>query len=74
MVKTLSALECPEEAMKVGRSIEKMLYDELGISCVIGVSTDARHLRELADRYKMNITLTVSLDAEELPEALKKYI
>ena len=34
----------------------------------------AHHLDELADRYKMNITLTVSLDAEELPEALKKYI
>ena len=34
----------------------------------------AHHLDELADRYKMNITLTVSLDAEELTEALKKYI
>ncbi|MBQ7895760.1 MAG: PucR family transcriptional regulator, partial [Oscillospiraceae bacterium] len=52
VVKTLSALECPEEAMKVGRSIEKVLHEELGINCVIGVSTDARHLRELADRYK----------------------
>ena len=24
----------------------------MGIKCVIGISTNARHLRELADRYK----------------------
>ena len=52
VVKTLSALECPEEAMKVAKSIEKTVHEELGINCVIGISTDARHLRELADRYK----------------------
>ena len=32
--------------------IEKALYEQLGIRCVIGISTEARHLRELADRYK----------------------
>ncbi len=52
VVKTLSALECPEEAMKVARSIENAVHEELGVDCVIGISTDARHLRELADRYK----------------------
>ena len=52
VVKTFPELECTEEALKVGRSIEKLIYDELGVSCVIGVSTDAHHLRELADRYK----------------------
>lgn len=34
----------------------------------------AHHLDELADRYKMNIVVTVSLAEEELPESLKKYI
>ncbi len=52
VVKTLSALECPEEAFKVARSIENVVREELGVGCVIGISTDARHLRELADRYK----------------------
>ncbi len=28
------------------------LREEMGIKCVIGISTNARHLRELADRYK----------------------
>nr|MCR4607025.1 helix-turn-helix domain-containing protein [Oscillospiraceae bacterium] len=31
---------------------EKVLKEELGISSIIGVSTDSKHLRELADRYK----------------------
>ena len=34
----------------------------------------AHHLDELADRYKMNIVATVSIDEGELPESLKKYI
>ena len=41
-----------EEADAVALSIEKHLKDELGIVTVIGISTCARHLRELADRYK----------------------
>ena len=41
LVKTMSALECPEEAMKVARSIENVVREELGVSCVIGISTNA---------------------------------
>lgn len=52
VVKSLPSLECSEEIQKAARSIEAALHEELGIDCVIGVSTNARHLRELADRYK----------------------
>ena len=52
VVKALSAPESREEVLKVARSIESSLHEELGIRCVIGISTNANHLRELADRYK----------------------
>ena len=52
VVKSLSSPEAHEEVLKVARSIENSLHEELGIRCVIGVSTTANHLRELADRYK----------------------
>ena len=40
------------EADSVARTIEKHLKDELDINSIIGISTCAKHLRELADRYK----------------------
>ena len=43
---------CPEEILKAAHTIENSLAEEMGIKCVIGISTNARHLRELADRYK----------------------
>ena len=52
VIKALSSPEAHEEILKVARNIESVLHEELGISCVIGISTNARHLRELADRYK----------------------
>ncbi len=52
VVKTLLSPESSEEVRRTAQSIESALRDELGIRCVIGVSTNARHLRELADRYK----------------------
>ena len=52
VVKALSTPESREEVLKVARSIESGLHEELGIRCVIGISTNANHLRELADRYK----------------------
>ena len=52
VVKDLTAAGSPEEILKVARSAEKTLQEELGIKTVIGISTTARHLRELADRYK----------------------
>ena len=54
MVVILSC-EDPEdrsEVMKAAQDIETALQEELGVKCVIGVSTAAGHLRELADRYK----------------------
>ena len=52
LVKALPSANCPEEIHKVALSIENTLMEELGIKSVIGVSTNARHLRELADKYK----------------------
>ncbi len=52
VVKALPTASYQEEVFKAARNIEAALYEELGIRCVIGISTVARHLRELADRYK----------------------
>ena len=52
IVKTLSSSNYQDEAFKTARGVEAALREELGITCVIGISTVARHLRELADRYK----------------------
>ena len=52
VVKSLSSPDSSEEAQKAARDIETALQEELGIRCVIGVSTNANHVRELADRYK----------------------
>ena len=52
VVRSLDRAEEKEDVEKVARSIETALREELGIRCVIGVSTNAKHLRELADRYK----------------------
>ena len=52
VVKSLPSAECPEEVHRIALSVEQALHEELGINCVIGVSTTAHHLRELADRYK----------------------
>ena len=52
LVKALPNTNCPEEILKAAHTIENSLAEEMGIKCVIGISTNARHLRELADRYK----------------------
>lgn len=52
VVKALLPANTSEDMVKVAHGIEKTLQEELGIKCVIGISTNARHLRELADRYK----------------------
>ena len=41
-----------DQIRAVAESIEEKLREELGLRAVIGVGTPARHLRELADRYK----------------------
>ena len=71
LVKALPNANCPEEVQKVARSIETTLQEELGIKCVIGVSTNARHLRELADKYK---EAQVAIDVGRVFESEKTII
>jgi len=52
VIKEITNPDSNDEAMAIAATIEKALKDQLQVKCVIGVSTTARHLRELADRYK----------------------
>jgi len=71
LVKSLPGPNCPEEVHKVARSIESALKDEMGIKCVIGISTNARHLRELADKYK---EAQIAIDVGRVFESEKTII
>ena len=57
--------------MKTARTIERVMHEELGAKTVIGISTNARHLRELADRYK---EAQVAIDVGRIFEADKTII
>ncbi len=52
IIKELPGGENPSEIKAIAENVEKTLMDELQIRCIIGIGTTARHLRELADRYK----------------------
>ena len=52
LVKRLEKSDDTELVLSYAEKIEKNLKKELGISCVIGISTESHHLRELADRFK----------------------
>ena len=41
-----------EDLYAIAESIEKAMFRELGVKTVVGIGTAAKHLRELADRYK----------------------
>ena len=71
LVKSLPSSNCPEEVHKVAQNIENTLMEELGIKSVIGVSTNARHLRELADKYK---EAQVAIDVGRVFESEKSII
>ena len=71
IVKTLASAEDHDEAFKTARGVETTLREELGIGCVIGISTVARHLRELADRYKES---QVAIDVGRVFESDKSII
>ena len=71
VVKALPSTDCPEEILKIARDMEKALQEELGIRCVIGISTNAHHLRELADRYK---EAQVAIDVGRVFESGKSII
>ena len=71
VVKALPSPECPEETQKAAEDVEKALREELGIHCVIGVSTPANHIRELADRYKES---QVAIDVGRIFESEKSIV
>jgi len=71
VVKSLPNANCPEEILKTAKKIEKVLHEELGVKTVIGVSTNARHLRELADKYK---EAQVAIDVGKVFESEKTII
>ena len=71
VVKSLPSIECPEEVARIASEMEKTLQEELGIRCVIGISTNAHHLRELADRYK---EAQVAIDVGRVFESGKSII
>ena len=52
VIKELPGGDNNEEVKAIAESIETVLKTELQIKCIIGIGTTARHLRELADRYK----------------------
>lgn len=52
LIKEISSSLDNKEVYEIAASIENALSSELSIKCVIGIGTTARHLRELADRYK----------------------
>lgn len=52
IIKELPGGENPTEIKTIAETVEKALMDELQIKCIVGIGTTARHLRELADRYK----------------------
>ena len=71
VVKSLQSPDNLDEVRKAASAIENALHEELGIRCVIGVSTNARHLRELADRYK---EAQVAIDVGRIFESEKSII
>lgn len=71
VVKTLPNNNCNDEILKIARTIERVMHEELGAKTVIGISTNARHLRELADRYK---EAQVAIDVGRIFEADKTII
>ena len=52
VIKELTTPDNLDEVMAIARNVEKTLHDQLQVKCVVGISTTARHLREMADRYK----------------------
>lgn len=71
VVKSLPNANCPDEVMRTASTIERVMHEELGAKTVIGISTVARHLRELADRYK---EAQVAIDVGRIFETEKTII
>ncbi len=52
LIKEGTSVVDTKNIMKLAASVEGKLAEELGLKTVIGIGTPAKHLRELADRYK----------------------
>lgn len=52
LIKEMSLGFDTSELYAIAESVDKAMQRELGVKTVIGIGTPARHLRELADRYK----------------------
>ena len=52
LIKELTSAQDTKETYEVAAAIESTLKTELNARCVVGIGTTARHLRELAERYK----------------------
>ena len=52
VIKELTTEDASEQMCALGQELVKNIRDTLHIETVVGIGTTARHLRELADRYK----------------------
>jgi len=52
IINEVSTMHESAELFHIAESVEKAMFRELGAKVVVGIGTPARHLRELADRYK----------------------
>lgn len=52
VIKELATEDASEQMCALGQELVKSIRDALHIETVVGIGTTARHLRELADRYK----------------------
>ncbi len=52
VIKRAATASDEKHANKLAAAMEQKLAEEFGIKTVIGIGTPARHIRELADRYK----------------------
>ena len=71
LVKEMPASGDSKYMQNLAEMIEQKLDGELAIKTVIGIGTPARHLRELADRYKEAL---ISIDVGKVFDAEKAII
>jgi carbohydrate diacid regulator len=71
LIKEMSPSGDLKYLQKLAEMIQQKMHDELKLKTVIGVGTPARHLRELADKYKEAV---VSIDVGKVFEADKTII
>ena len=71
VIKELPQGDNPDEVKAIADSIETALKNELQISCIVGIGTTAKHLRELADRYK---EAQIAIDVGRVFESEKTII